>query len=104
MPADRRKSQCPPLSDNLSTVGIDNRMHDFREERSMIRLIPNQGEPQDVEQLLGINELIQARIDGRISRRALIRRGTKLGMSAPLIGIMLHATSDYASGAPINGR
>ena len=70
----------------------------------MIRLIPNPGEPRDEEQLHGINELIQARIDGRISRRALVRRATKIGMSAPLIGVMLHATSDYAFGAPSDGR
>jgi peptide/nickel transport system substrate-binding protein len=71
----------------------------------MIRLIPSKtSEPVDPESLNGINDLIQARIDGRISRRALISRGVKLGMSAPLIGVMLHATSDYAFGAPSNGR
>ncbi|MCC6792027.1 MAG: ABC transporter substrate-binding protein, partial [Thermomicrobiales bacterium] len=71
----------------------------------MIRLIPNRrSEPVDADELNGINELIQARIDGRISRRALMRRGAQLGMSAPLIGVMLHATSDYAFGAPSNGR
>jgi peptide/nickel transport system substrate-binding protein len=67
--------------------------------------MPNRNsEPVDAESLNGINELIQARIDGRISRRALMRRGAQLGMSAPLIGVMLHATSDYAFGAPSNGR
>jgi ABC-type transport system substrate-binding protein len=70
----------------------------------MVRLIPEQGTPQDAEQMTGINQLVQARIDGRISRRALMRRGVQLGMSAPLIGVMLHATSDYAFGAPSNGR
>jgi peptide/nickel transport system substrate-binding protein len=74
------------------------------EERSMIRLIPKRGEPVDPERLTGINELIQARIDGRITRRALIHRGAQLGMSVPLIGVMLHATSDAAFGAPSNGR
>ncbi len=70
----------------------------------MIRLIPKIGKPRDSEQLHGINELIQAWIDGRITRRELMRRGAQLGMSAPLIGVMLHATSDYAFGAPGNGR
>jgi peptide/nickel transport system substrate-binding protein len=70
----------------------------------MIRLIPHRGEPIDAEELHGINDLVQARIDGRISRRALMRRGAQLGMSASLIGVMLHATSDYAFGAPSNGR
>src|SRR5688572_6232763 len=46
------------------------------------------------------NELIQARIDGRLSRRDLVRRATALGFAAPVIGTMLHATSDYAFGAP----
>jgi len=71
----------------------------------MIRLIPNRNaEPINPEQLTGVNELIQARIDGQISRRALVSRAVKLGMSAPLIGVMLHATSDQAFGAPSNGR
>ncbi len=51
-----------------------------------------------------VNELIQARIDGRLSRRDLVRRATALGISAPVIGIMLHATSDRAFGAPNPGR
>jgi peptide/nickel transport system substrate-binding protein len=46
------------------------------------------------------NELIQARIDGRLSRRDLVRRATALGFAAPVIATMLHATSDYAFGAP----
>jgi peptide/nickel transport system substrate-binding protein len=71
----------------------------------MIRLIPNRdSKPVDAQSLSGINELIQARIDGQISRRALIRRGAALGMSASLVGVMLHATSDSAFGAPSNGR
>ncbi len=48
----------------------------------------------------GINGLIQARIDGKLSRRELIKRATKLGFSTAVIGIMLHATSDRAFGAP----
>jgi peptide/nickel transport system substrate-binding protein len=56
------------------------------------------GEPRSV------NDLIQARIDGRISRRGLIRRAVQLGISAPVVGVMLHATSDMAFGAPSGGR
>ncbi len=52
----------------------------------------------------GINELIQARIDGRISRREMIRRAAALGIAAPVVGVMLHATSDYAFGAPNPAR
>jgi peptide/nickel transport system substrate-binding protein len=55
-------------------------------------------EPTDV------NGLIQARIDGRLSRRALVRRATALGIAAPVVGIALHATSDHVRGAPNPGR
>src|SRR5262245_28887819 len=47
-----------------------------------------------------LNGLIQARIDGRISRRDLVRRATALGIAAPVIAIALHATSDHAFGGP----
>ncbi len=47
-----------------------------------------------------IDELIQARIDGRLSRRAMIRKALQIGIAAPVVGIMLHATSDMAFGAP----
>lgn len=71
----------------------------------MIRLIPRRdAAPVDPSTLSNINDLIQARIDGQISRRALIARGMQLGMSASVVGIMLHATSDRAFGAPSNGR
>jgi peptide/nickel transport system substrate-binding protein len=70
----------------------------------MIRLIPQPGEPIDADELHDMNGLIQARIDGRISRRALVERALKIGISAPVVGVMLHATSDMAFGAPSNGR
>jgi peptide/nickel transport system substrate-binding protein len=70
----------------------------------MVRLIPRPGEPIDAEELHDVNGLIQARIDGRISRRALVERALKIGISAPVVGVMLHATSDMALGAPSNGR
>jgi len=61
-------------------------------------------EPVDPESLGDINELIRARVDGRISRRALMRRAAALGLAAPVILAALHITSDYAYGAPSNGR
>jgi peptide/nickel transport system substrate-binding protein len=54
--------------------------------------------------LESVNGLIQARIDGVISRRGLIRRALALGVAAPVVGVMLHATSDMAFGAPSPGR
>jgi len=50
------------------------------------------------------NDLIQARIDGRLTRRGLIQRATALGLAAPMIGVMLHCTSDDAFGAPNPAR
>ena len=70
----------------------------------MIRLIPHPGEPIDPDELHDMTGLIQSRIDGRISRRAMIERALKIGISAPVVGVMLHATSDMAFGAPSNGR
>jgi peptide/nickel transport system substrate-binding protein len=66
----------------------------------MIRLTPQPGEPIDAEKLESVEELIQARIDNRISRRSLISRALSLGIAAPVVGVMLHATSDMAYGAP----
>ncbi len=54
--------------------------------------------------LESVNGLIQARIDGVISRRELIRRAAALAIAAPVVGVMLHATSDMAFGAPSQGR
>jgi peptide/nickel transport system substrate-binding protein len=51
-----------------------------------------------------VNGLIQARIDGVISRRELVRRAAALAIAAPVVGVMLHATSDMAFGAPSQGR
>ena len=47
-----------------------------------------------------VNGLIQARIDGVISRRALLRRAAAIAIAAPVVSVMLHATSDMAYGAP----
>ena len=54
--------------------------------------------------LESVNGLIQARIDGVISRRNLIRRAAAIGIAAPVVSVMLHATSDMAFGAPSPGR
>jgi peptide/nickel transport system substrate-binding protein len=70
----------------------------------MVRLIPQPGEPIDADELNDVNGLIQARIDGRISRRALVERALKIGIAAPVVGVMLHATSDMAFGAPTTRR
>ena len=51
-----------------------------------------------------VNGLIQARIDGAISRRQLMRRAAALAIAAPVVNVMLHATSDMAHGAPSQGR
>lgn len=44
------------------------------------------------------NELVTARRRGRLSRRALIRRAAELGLGAPVVGVLLHATGDLAFG------
>ncbi len=40
------------------------------------------------------NELLQARLRRRISRRELIQRATALGLSAPVVCVLLHAAGD----------
>jgi len=67
----------------------------------MVELIPRPDRYPDFE---SINGLIQARIDGVISRRELIRRAAALAIAAPVVGVMLHATSDMAYGSPSSGR
>jgi peptide/nickel transport system substrate-binding protein len=47
-----------------------------------------------------LDDLAQARIDGRLSRRNVIRRAVALGFGAPVIATLLHATSDMAFGVP----
>jgi peptide/nickel transport system substrate-binding protein len=70
----------------------------------MVRLIPRLSGPVEPESLNDINEIIQARIDGGITRRQLVKRAAQIGISAPVVGIMLHATSDMAFGQPSGGR
>ena len=70
----------------------------------MVRLIPRLSGPIEPESLNDINQIIQARIDGGITRRQLIQRAAQIGIAAPVVGIMLHATSDMAFGQPSGGR
>ena len=71
----------------------------------MVDLVPRPDRYRDrAPDLDSVNGLIQARIDGVISRRQLIRRAAALAIAAPVVGVMLHATSDMAYGAPSPGR
>ena len=47
-----------------------------------------------------LDDLVQARIDGRLSRRSMVEKALKLGIAAPVVSVMLHATGDMAFGAP----
>ncbi len=46
-----------------------------------------------------VDDLIRARRAGRIGRRELIQRAAALGIAAPVLGVVLHATGDAAFGA-----
>src|SRR5215218_2615528 len=71
----------------------------------MVELTPRPDRYRDRSpDLESVNGLVQARIDGVISRRELIRRAAALAIAAPVVGVMLHATSDMAYGAPSPGR
>jgi len=61
---------------------------------------PNRYEPGQEPALDSLDALVQARIDGRLGRRELVRRALALGLSAPAILAGLHATSDLAYGRP----
>ena len=54
--------------------------------------------------LTSANDLLQARLQRRISRRALIARAAELGLASPVVALLLHATGDAAVGAPILTR
>lgn len=68
----------------------------------MIRLIPRFGEPVDPETLGCVDDLVQARIDRRITRRQLIERAGQLGIGAAVAAIALRAAGD-AEAAPNSG-
>ena len=61
---------------------------------------PNRDTWTDGAEPTDVNGLVQARIDGRLGRREFIRRATALGLAAPVVGVLLHASSDLAFGAP----
>lgn len=72
---------------------------------AVVDLVPRPDRYGDGEpDLQSVNGLIQARIDGLISRRDLVRRAVTLGIAAPVVGVMLHATSDLAFGAGCQHR
>jgi ABC-type transport system substrate-binding protein len=52
-----------------------------------------------IDRLSSANDLLQARLRGRISRRQLLQRAAALGLTAPVIGVLLNATGDAAFGA-----
>ena len=73
----------------------------------MVRFIPWLRDPIDTRELdtlSSLDEIVQARIDGAITRRQLIRRAGQIGIAAPVVGVMLHMSSDMAAGAPSGGR
>src|SRR4051812_43973024 len=71
----------------------------------MVDLTPRPDRYRDrAPDLDSVNGLMQARIDGVISRRELIRRAAARAIAAPVVGVMMHATSDMAYGAEPPGR
>lgn len=68
----------------------------------MIRLTPRPvgDAPHDDRAPDTLGGLIQARIDRRLGRRALLARAASLGIAPPVVGVLLHATSDAAFGRP----
>src|SRR5688500_18867889 len=71
----------------------------------MVDLVSRSDRYRDRAPDLGsVNGLIQARIDGVISRRELIRRAAALAIAAPVVGVMPDATSGMVYGAPSRGR
>src|SRR3954464_14338123 len=95
-----------PDGENCPTAGISPDWRDRQKEALiMVELAPRPDRYRDTSpDLDSVNGLIQARIDGVISRRELIRRAAMLAVAAPVVGVMLHATSDMAYGAPSQGR
>ncbi|MBA3528393.1 MAG: ABC transporter substrate-binding protein, partial [Propionibacteriaceae bacterium] len=71
----------------------------------MIDLTPNANreQPEAGVEPTEINGLIQARIDGKFSRREMLLRASQVGLSASVSGIMLHMSSDHAFGAAAPG-
>lgn len=70
----------------------------------MIRLIPRPGDPADPELLSSVDEIVQARIDRRISRRQLIERAGQLGIGAAVTMVMLRAAGEVDAAPGGNGR
>ena len=64
----------------------------------MSNLASDDREPQSA------NDLLHARLSGRISRRELIQRALTLGLSLPVVGVLLHATGDATTLAASKAR
>jgi len=64
----------------------------------MIRLDSWQagGSQRHVDEPSTVNKLIQARIEGRLSRRGLIARAARIGIAAPVIGVIRTHNFDEA--------
>lgn len=65
----------------------------------MIRMKSQPGAPINPETLSSVDDIVQARIDRRITRRQLIERAGQLGIGAAVTGVMLRAAND-AQAAP----
>ncbi len=73
--------------------------------------VPARGDDPGDRGLHSANDLLQARLCGRISRRAMIARARDLGLAAPVMGLLLQSTAGVAARSteeatpiPIHGR
>lgn len=60
--------------------------------------------PTPLEPPRSANDLVRARLQGHLTRRELIQHARLLGLSLPVVSVLLHATSDAAWGAPLPVR
>lgn len=51
-----------------------------------------------------VDDLLEARLAGRIDRRELIERAALLGIAAPVVAVVLHVSGDVAGGSPTRAR
>ncbi|MEZ4506892.1 MAG: peptide ABC transporter substrate-binding protein [Thermomicrobiales bacterium] len=65
----------------------------------MIRMTARPGAPIDPASLSTVDEIVQARIDRRITRRQLIERAGQLGIGAAVLGVLLRAANDTQAAA-----
>src|SRR5690606_16406514 len=72
---------------------------ELEEEVLMIRMTARPGAPIDPASLSTVDEIVQARIDRRITRRQLIERAGQLGVGAAVLGVLLRAANDTQAAA-----